>query len=183
VFDSPKPEAFDVKLRAELMPIKLDEAKVRQLAGLADKLDGRNAGWKQNLAKFNRLAGTNLTIDVFQGIYAAEDHETWVRRILAGQSARPVANVTRKELIEVIRRAMPQNEFADEHEAYMAIFDANVPMPNASNLIFYPPDYDETTNTWNGGRSIGEYDPTPEEILEIALNWKDKKAKPRRGKK
>jgi hypothetical protein len=51
----------------------------------------------------------------------------------------------------------------------MAIFDANVPMNRASNLLFYPPDYDAGTNTWGSGRPIGEYDPTPEQIVEWAL--------------
>lgn len=54
-------------------------------------------------------------------------------------------------------------------EAYMAIFDVNVPMQGASNLIFYPHDYDMHSNTWGGGRPINEYNPTPEEIVELAL--------------
>ena len=64
---------------------------------------------------------------------------------------------------------MPQNEFFDQQEAYMAVFDANVPLAGASNLIFYPPDFDACTNTWGGGQQIGEYDPTPEQIVEWAL--------------
>ena len=63
---------------------------------------------------------------------------------------------------------MPQSHYPD-YEAYMAIFDANVPLANASNLIFYPLDYDAHTNTWGGGRPIREYDPTPEQIVEWAL--------------
>ena len=64
---------------------------------------------------------------------------------------------------------MPQNDYFDQHEAYLAGFDANVPLEGASNLIFYPPDYDPATNTWGGGRPMGEYDPTPEQIVEWAL--------------
>jgi hypothetical protein len=51
----------------------------------------------------------------------------------------------------------------------MAILDKNVPRSGASNLIFYPPDYDTATNTWDGGRMMGEYDPTPEQIVDWAL--------------
>ena len=58
----------------------------------------------------------------------------------------------------------------DQHEAYMAVFDANVPLKRASNLIYYPPDYDPATNTWGGGRPANEYDPTPEQIVESALS-------------
>jgi hypothetical protein len=158
-----------VELRPELMPPALNEAKVRRLANLAARLDGARPGkGDRDLAEFNRLAGTALPIEAFQGISGGQEHDTWVRGILYSQGIRPCAGVTRAELVEVVRRALPQNRFA-EYEAYLAIFDANVPLPGASNLIFYPPDYDPTTNTWGGGRPMGEYDPTPEQIVEWAL--------------
>jgi hypothetical protein len=158
-----------MELRPELIPPALDEAKARRLAGLASRLDGAYPGlWEEDLAEFNRMAGTALPIEDFQGIYGAEDHETWVRRILVVRAVRPVADVTRSELAEVVRRAMPQNGYAD-FEGYMAVFDVNVPLPGASNLIFYPRDYDPATNKWGGGRQMGEYDPTPEQIVEWAL--------------
>ncbi len=91
---------------------------------------------------------------------------------LVRQAARPrpvpVPDVTRAELVEVVRRALPQNG-DPEHEAYLEILDANAPVPGASGLIFYPPDYDPATNTWGGGRSIGEYDPTPEQVVAWLL--------------
>src|SRR5262245_21609183 len=91
-------------LRPELRPPILDEAKV---ARLASRLDGAYPGlWEEDLAEFNRLAGTDLPIDQFQGIYGAEEHEDWVRRLLYYHLTRPAANVSREELAEVIRRAM-----------------------------------------------------------------------------
>lgn len=157
-------------LRPELTPPALDQAKVSRLAKLAATLDGANPGdWEEDLAEFNRLAGTALLIEDFQGIHGAEDHGTWVRRILVGKAVRPVPKVTHSELVEVVRRAMSPSDYPD-HEAYMAIFDANVPLPGASNLIFYPLDYDPATNSWGGGRPMGEYDPTPEQIVEWALS-------------
>jgi hypothetical protein len=158
-----------MKLRRELMPPVLNDAWVRGLAELASRLDGAYAGlWEEDLAEFNRIAGTDFPIEHFQGIYGAEEHETWVRRVLVRRSAQRVADVTPSELAEVVRRAMPQNGYAD-FEGYMAVFDANVSLPGASNLIFYPADYDPATNTWGGGRQMGEYDPTPEQIVERAL--------------
>jgi hypothetical protein len=158
-----------MELRPELMPPALDETQVARLAKLADRLDGARPGqWEDYLAEFNRLAGTAIPFEEFQGIYGAEDHEDWVRRVLYYQRIKPAPDVTRAELAEVVRRAMPTNEYFDQHEAYMAVFDANVPLEGASNLIFYPPDYDPVTNTWGGGRPIGEYDPTPEQIVEWA---------------
>jgi hypothetical protein len=159
-----------VELRPELLPPPLDEDKVARLTALAAQLDGANPGeGEDDLAEFNRVAGTAFAIEDFQGISGGEEHGTWVRRILLRQAIRPVKDVTRQEMVEVVRRAMPQNEYFAEHEAYMAIFDANVPLHGASNLIFYPRDYDAGTNTWGGGQPMGAYDPTPEQIVEWAL--------------
>jgi hypothetical protein len=159
-----------MELRPELMPPALDEALVARLATLADRLDGARPGQcDDELAEFNRLADTGFSLVDFQGIYGGEDHENWVRRVLYHRRIKPAVGVTRAELAEVVRRAMPQNEFFGQHEAYMAVFDANVPREGASNLIFYPPDYDPATNTWGGSRPIGEYNPTPEQIVEWAL--------------
>jgi hypothetical protein len=140
---------------------------VTRLAELAAQLDGDPD--EEMRAEFNQLAGTNIPMQEFQGIYGGGDHEDYVRRVLYRRLIRPAPGVTREELAEVVRRAMPQNEFIGQHEAYMAIFDANVPLERASNLIFYPPDYDPATNTWGGGRQMGEYDPTPDQIVGWAL--------------
>jgi len=160
-----------MELRPALMPPILDERLVARLAKLAARLDGARSGqWEDALAEFNRLAGTAIPFEDFQGIYGAEDHEAYVRRILLFRLIEPAPDVTRAELAEVVRRAMPTNEFFDQHEAYMAVFDANAPLEGASNLIFYPPDYDLATNTWDRGRPIGEYDPTPEQIVAWAFS-------------
>lgn len=158
-----------MNLRPELQPIELDDALAVRLAELAAKIDGACPGeWDEWLAEFNQLANRSISFEDFQGIYGAEDHIDWVRRILHDRSTRPVTDITREELIEIVRRAMPQNGYPDA-EAYMAIFDKHVPRAGASNLIFYPPDYDNATNTWGGGRMMGEYDPAPEQIVDWAL--------------
>jgi hypothetical protein len=73
-----------VKLRPELMPPPLDEAKVQRLAGLASEIDGARPGeWQEALAEFNREAGTSLAYRDFQGIYGGTTHEAWVRSVLA----------------------------------------------------------------------------------------------------
>ena len=163
-----------MELRPQLMPPALDEQFVVHLARLADCLDGARPGeFEDELAEFNRLAGTELDFADFDGIYGAEEHANWVRRLLYAQKIKPAPDVTREELAEVVRRAMPQNEFFGQHEAYMASFDANVPLKKASNLIFYPLDYDAATNTWGGGRQMGEYNPTPEQIVECALSQRE----------
>lgn len=160
-----------MELRSELMPPVLDETLVARLATLAAHLDGARPGeCDDELDEFNRLSGIDIPLEDFQEIYEAEDHENWVRRVLFFRLIKPASCVTREELTEVVRRAMPENEFFDQHEGYMAVFNANVPLENASGLIFYPSDYDPATNTWSGGRPMGEYDPSPEQIVEWALS-------------
>jgi hypothetical protein len=156
-----------MELRPELMPPVLDERLVSRLAKMAGQLDGDPD--EDIRAEFNRLAGTDIPMAEFQGIYGGENHEDYVRRVLYYQLIKPAPGVTRAELAEVVRRAMPTTEFFDQYEAYMSVFDANVPLERASNLIFYPPDYDTRTNTWGGGRPMSEYDPTPEQIVEWAM--------------
>jgi hypothetical protein len=159
-----------MKLRPELLPPILNEELVRRLAQIADHLDGSRPGEADlDLDEFNRLAGTDMGLDDFQGIYKAASPEEFVHDVLYRVRIKPVANVTHAELAEVVRRAM-HDENLDQRGAYRVIFDANVPRKNASNLIFYPPDYDVSSNTWDAGRSIGEYDPTPEQIVEWALS-------------
>src|SRR5262252_161590 len=100
-----------MELRPELMPPALDEALIARLAKLAAGLDGARPGqWEDDLDEFNRLAGTSIPFEAFQGIYGSEDHEDYVRRVLYYQRVKPALGVTRAELTEVVRRAMPQNE-------------------------------------------------------------------------
>jgi hypothetical protein len=65
--------AAQMDLRPELMPPALDEEKVARLAKLADRIDGAAPGlWEDDLAEFNRLAGTEMTFEDFQGIYKVQ---------------------------------------------------------------------------------------------------------------
>lgn len=153
-----------MNLRTELLPPVLDEELVARLARLADELDGNPDEVLRS--EFNQLAGTDVPMINFQGVYGSGGHASFVRRLLRKQLIKPVPEVTQGELIEIVRRAM---KIGDSQEAYMDIFDANVPRRHASNLIFYPPDYDHRTNTWAGGRPVREYDPTAEQIVEWAL--------------
>jgi hypothetical protein len=67
-----------MELRPELMPPALDEQLVARLAKLAAHLDGDPD--EELRAEFNRLAGTDIPMAEFQGIYGGEDHEDYVRR-------------------------------------------------------------------------------------------------------
>jgi len=147
------------------LPPILDESLVTRLGKLADQIDGARLGeWDEWLAEFNLLAGTNISFEEFQGIYGGQDHIDWVKRVLTRKMIRPVLGVTRDELVEVARRAMPQNG-DPRYDAYLTILDINTDGAG-SRFIFYPPDYDPSSNTWGNGRPISEYDPSPEQIIE-----------------
>lgn len=163
-----------MELRSELLPPLLDESLVKHLAEIADKLDGAATGeWDEWLSEFNRLAETEIPIEDFQGIYGGECHVDWVRRLLFEKLIRPAQNVTRDELIEVTRRAKPQNGDPD-FEAYERTLDVNTG-GRGSQLMFEPPDLDPSTNTWGNGRLLSEYDPSPHwlraTVARCANNW------------
>ncbi|MEP4195524.1 MAG: hypothetical protein ABJL99_07810 [Aliishimia sp.] len=74
-------------------------------------------------------------------------------------SAKRVSDLTREELEEIVERAMNATNWDAAY--YMELFDKNVPMPNASNLIFHPPE------EYSG--DIADYNPSPEEIVALAM--------------
>lgn len=76
----------------------------------------------------------------------------------------PLGDLSRDELIRVVRRL--QSELADEGEEdrLVALFNESVPHPRASDLIFYP------EREFEEDRRDGER--TAEEIVDRALAYK-----------
>jgi hypothetical protein len=154
---------FGVDLRAELMPPALEETKVRRLARLAARLDGANPGgtapalWEGDLAEFNRVAETALDINDFQGIYGAEEHEDWVRRLLYHQTLAPAPDLSRAEMVEIVSRVMACDA---DHDFYLELFQVNCKHPSGSDLIFWPNLVPELPQ---------DHEPTAEEIADLAI--------------
>jgi hypothetical protein len=151
-----------MNLRRELIPPPSDEAKVARLAELAAQIDGANPGqWEDELNEFNRLAGTNIPFEEFQGIYGGQDHDTWVRTVLAMQHIFPVKDISRAELVELARRVMKTE--GEEHEIrfWLEMLALNIPDPKISDLIFWPGKY------FGDGDNTREF--TPEQVVDIAL--------------
>ncbi len=94
--------------------------------------------------------------------YAAEDFLTYGQSrsveafaLEAARPARPrVPDVTRDELIEIVRRILAGD--LDDQEYYLLLLDTNVPHPGAGDLIFQPPPELE--------------DAPPERIVDAALS-------------
>jgi hypothetical protein len=150
-----------MNLRPELLFPPLDEARVARLARLAARIDGAHPGqWEEDLEEFNRGAGTNLAFADFQGVYGGQDHDTWVRSVLAEPFQKPIADITRDEFLELIRRVSAA--LGKEHEIafWLGLLEANLPGRRISDLIFWPGDY------FGDGDNSREL--TPEQILDIA---------------
>jgi hypothetical protein len=148
-----------VELRTELTPPVLDATQLARLTELAAALDGAMPGqWDDNLAEFNGLAGCALPIQEFQGIYEAENHEDWVRRLLYRRSL-VATDVTRDEMVEIVRRATPGNGTPD-YDFYLELFVVNCKHPAGSNLIFWPNLVPELPQ---------DREPTSEEIADAAI--------------
>lgn len=147
-----------MQLRRELMPPTLDTALVAYLADLADDLDGAAPGqWEDSLAEFNRLAGTDIPFEEFQGIYGGDGHEDYVRRVLFRRHLAPDPALTLEEMAEIVLRVMA---CAESHDFYLELFLVNCKHPSGTDLIFWPDLVPELPQ---------DREPTPQEIAELAL--------------
>lgn len=159
-----------MELRPELVPVPISDARRVAIGDRIRRIEevieaGENAA--HLIREFNGFTGREYGEDMFRNYWRAISLDDFVRQA-ARPKPPPADGVTWAELVEVVRRAMPQNGDS-EYEAFMEVFDANVPLACASGLIFYPPDYEPATDARAGGRPVYEYDPTPEQIVEWAL--------------
>ena len=147
-----------MQIRRELMPPSLDAALVARLTDLAANLDGTAPGQgEDDLAEFNRLAGTAIPFEEFQGISGGEDHEDYVRRVLYRRHLAPDPALTREEMAEIVSRV---SACAEGHDFYLELFLANCKHPSGTDLIYWPDLVPELPQ----GR-----EPTAEEVAELAL--------------
>lgn len=155
-----------MELRPDLMPPELDESLVARLTELAEEIDcGHLEQTREQLAAFNREAMTELEHIDFQGIYGGQDHDTWVRNILATPYERRVADVTRHELIELARRVMECDGTEHAIDFWLSMLAINIPNERVSDLIFWPNEY--------FGDADYSQSLSPEQVIEIALNDRD----------
>ncbi|WP_454867063.1 hypothetical protein [Pseudomonas lini] len=151
-----------MELRPDLMPPVLDESVVARLTKFAEEIDcGHPEQTREQLAAFNREAMTELKYIDFQGIYGGQDHDTWVRKVLAIPYERRVADVTKRELIELARRVMEGDGADHAIEFWLSMLEINIPNDRISDLIFWPDEY------FGDGDNLQEL--SPEQVIEIAL--------------
>ncbi len=145
-------------LRPELLPPALDQMKLTRLARLAARLDGAAPGQAdEELAMFNKIAGTSLEVRDFKGISGAEEHEDWVRRLLYQQRLSPDPNLTRGEMIEIVKRVMA---LTANYDFFLELFLVNCKHPSMTDLIYWPNLVPELPQ---------DREPTAEEIADLAM--------------
>ncbi|WP_306349607.1 colicin immunity protein [Flavobacterium sp. '19STA2R22 D10 B1'] len=74
--------------------------------------------------------------------------------------------MTREQLIELGTKILHNEGDEVEMENLIHLFDANVLYPNASNLFFYPENYNARRD------NLYDYNPTVEEVVDKAMNYK-----------
>ncbi|MCX5328697.1 MULTISPECIES: hypothetical protein [unclassified Streptomyces] len=147
-----------VDLRAELVPQpvrrqRLDElcAEVERIAGLLEA-GAEVAG--EAIAAFNAMTGHDYGALDFAEYAGCRSVEEFARE--AARPARPrVADVTRDELVEIVRRllmATPDSSY------YLRLLEANVAHPRVSDLVFHPSD--------------NPHDASAEQIVDEALQYR-----------
>jgi Colicin immunity protein / pyocin immunity protein len=70
--------------------------------------------------------------------------------------------MSKEELIQLVQDIMMVNGSEEEVDRWLDIFVANVPHPQAANLIFYPEQV---------FGNLAQRELTPAEIVEIALDY------------
>lgn len=123
-------------------PPQIDPALAARLAELAATLDGGQRSLSEEMVEeFNALAGTDLSFSDFQGIYWAEEHIDFVRRILVAQATEADRNLTRQDLVEMFRRVL-DDPCDDEYLTFVfQTVEKTYGDRQASDLVFWPGEY------------------------------------------
>ncbi|WP_034266559.1 hypothetical protein [Actinospica robiniae] len=128
-------------LRQELLPPVVDQWRIDEIGAeitrIADLVhQGLRSEADTAMAEFSAAAGRDYGIDAFLEYDGARSLEDFAR-----EAARPpwprVPDVTRSELVEIVRRIQAVDPDSDY---YLLLLRANTPHPHVSDLIFYPPD-------------------------------------------
>lgn len=121
---------------------KLDEYLVQRLATIAARLDGGDEVADVSLLdEFNQLAGTDMPFSEFQGIYRAEEHIDYVRRLLTDRATEASPDLSREGLVEMFAKVL-----ADPCEdAYLQYVFTTIKKTfgdaQISDLVFWPGEY------------------------------------------
>ncbi|MFG3496856.1 hypothetical protein [Streptomyces sp. NPDC047928] len=145
-------------LRPELLPPPVSRQRLEELSCEIDRIAGlladRSEDADEAIRTFNTMTGHDYTAYAFTHYWRGRDLEDFARG--AARPARPrVADITRDELVEIVRRILAGDP---EIDYYLVLLQANVLHPAVTGLIFHPPD--------------GLQNAAAEEIVDEALKYR-----------
>ncbi len=108
----------------------------------------------QEVIEFNLLTGREYAPSYFRDYWTFMSIDDFVIEACSPIPKR-ILDITKEELIEIVRRAKDCETYGQNSNFYTQLFEANVVMPEASNLIF-----------WSKEQL------TPEQVVKIALSYK-----------
>ncbi|WP_257459645.1 hypothetical protein [Archangium lipolyticum] len=157
-----------MELRAALVPNEPDperRAELKRRILEIEKVLERGEDASALIEAFNHDTGRSHDARFFLEYWRSRDLEDVVDEACQPRPGR-VPDITRAELVEIVRRAMPtQPRFEPRYESfYRELFEANVPRPHAASLIHNPPDPRR--------HGIVDWAPSPEEVVELALAYR-----------
>ncbi|MDX2852482.1 bacteriocin immunity protein [Actinacidiphila glaucinigra] len=146
-------------LRPELLPPPVSPERLAELAREIERIEdlaGSGEPAEQAVTAFNGRTGHDYLLSDFTCYDASRGLEEFAR-----EAARPartrVADVTREELAEIVRR-VEADPAGEDTDYYLLLFDCNTPHPRACDLIFHPP--------------AGLEDAPPERIVDAAFAYR-----------
>ncbi|WP_307825639.1 hypothetical protein [Streptomyces sp. MBT33] len=127
-------------LRPELLPPPVSRQRLDELCAEVDRiavlLEDRPEVAGEAIAAFNSMTGHDYTDLDFAEYYGGRSLVEFARE--AARPARPViADITREELVEIVRRLLMATPESDH---YLRLLEANVSHPRVSDLVFHPSD-------------------------------------------
>ncbi|WP_245689819.1 hypothetical protein [Streptomyces chattanoogensis] len=145
-------------LRPELLPPPVSRQRLDELSREIERIAGLVAegsdGADEAVRAFNAMTGHAYAALDFAAYDAGRSLGEVARE--AARPARPrVPDITRDELVEIVRRLLAADP---ESDYYVRLLDANVPHPRASDLVFHPS---------NGLRNA-----SGEDIVDAALRYR-----------
>ncbi|MFF9870306.1 hypothetical protein ACF1G0_33840 [Streptomyces sp. NPDC013953] len=147
-----------VDLRPELLPPLVSPKRLEELALEIDRIADLIAVCPEDAAEavqvFNEATGHDYRVLDFAEYWGSRDVEEFAKE--AARPARPVvADITRDELVEIVRRILAADP---ESDYYLLLLGTNVLHPEVSDLIYYPPEALE--------------DASAEQIVDEALKYR-----------
>ncbi|MFI1731201.1 hypothetical protein ACH40E_18645 [Streptomyces acidicola] len=125
-------------LRPELLPPPVSRQRLDELSceidRIADLVTGGSEHADEAIRAFNEVTGHDYVAFDFAHYGGSRSVEDFARE--AARPARPrVVDITRDELVEIVRRVLAASP---ESDYYLLLLETNVPHPGVSGLIFYP---------------------------------------------